>query len=555
MDIDLKDEFTHSNEQRLALERLRKQQLAKRLHVTDFYRFLDFFQEYQHQKINSRTKYNGLFEISPSCQIKTKIFSKTVKSSGPAIQKCSHRATGSISGKVKSERIYFKIEELNLKTVDKPNTQKGYEYGSSVIPIAKELEGLLKFQDCRCFKLLGFVDEAKVARHLSMSNVDVMLPVLDNLAHLKAFTSLIRHLLSTRKVGLARLVIRNNSGPKLVTMIPREISARQGRYCFYLSQLPTVEDVRQFRFSSLQSSNATQRGVVKEFVSKMQLDSGGNRLDLDRLVMPQTHLLNQRILQESIADSRENAEPNPNRRLRGKYQGGPAETFWDNELSQQLQIEEQMREGLGQMETKIQDSFDLVENPETVQKANKKYWCDVLKEQEKVAEEEQMIQKMKDHRRETVPDEVSRNYAISDFNAMITFRGEDLVDKAVTQMKSIILDIVKGSLSGSHFAKALECIKALRRGCVSEEEADSFNGFLAKIKQIAKKEKSFFSFFRSLKENGISLISKDEVAREGVSKEEAERYFQDSEDEEEDGQRERKEQDDEDLLRMMDELE
>jgi ATP-dependent DNA helicase 2 subunit 2 len=551
-DIDLRDEFSFSKEQSQLIAKLKTIQTQKRLHVTDIESISQFFREYQHQKIGNRTKYNGLFQISPSCQLKIKIFSKSIKSNGPKIQKSCQRTTGGLSGTVKSERLYYKIENSNLKSVEKLNIQKGYEYGSSVIPIPKEIEGVLKFHDNRCIKLLGFVSEEKIPRHMSMSNIDVMLPVLENINHLKAFAALAKNLLNSRKLGLARLVIRNKSGPKLVVIIPKEISAKEGKYCFYISQLPTIEDVRQFRFSSLRTSTPNQRNVMKQFISKMQLTSGNTNLNLDRLVMPQTQLLNQRVVRETIAGSN---EQNPNQKLKGKYEGSSAEIFWDNALSNQLQIEENVRGKLGEIETQIQDTFDLVENVEEAQKNKKKYWCDVLKENQKILEEQQVIQKMKDHNKKSVPDQISQNYAVTDFNAMIEYKSEDLVDKAVKQMKSIIIDIVKASLSGSHFAKALECMKALRRGCVVEEEPESFNDFMNRIKKLTLKEKTFYSFFKSLKENGIKLIAENEVRTNGgASSDQVENFFNDKEEDEEDDQQ-KKEQDDEDLLRMMDELE
>jgi ATP-dependent DNA helicase 2 subunit 2 len=546
-DIDLKDNFTHSPEQVKLLKKFLGLKYLKRVSVCDVDQALLFFKNYLDYKSTARSKYNGTFEISPECKIKTKIFSKIVKSSGPKVHKSGQRTTGGFSGKVKSERVYFKIEGLHLKPVEKPNIQKGYEYGSSIIPIPKELESLLKFQDDRCLKLLGFVDEDKIPRHMAMANVDVMMPVLDDLHHLKAFCGLVKNLLAMNKLGLARLIMRNKTGPKLVVLIPREISKKEGKYCLYISQLPTVEDLRQFRFSSLKASNPNQRKVVRDMISKMQLNAGNVELNLNRIVMPQSQVINNRLVQETMGNP-ENPEP----QLRGKYQGAHPGIAASEELCRQLDLEENVRDQIQGLDSQIQDNFDLEENTEITMESKKKYWADVLKENEKMLEEEQMIQKMKDHGRESVPDEISRNYTISDFNAMMTFRGEDLVDKAVTQMKSIILDIVKKSLSGSHFSKALECMKALRRGCVTEEEAKSFNDFLGKIKKISGSDKAFLSFFKSLKENGILLISDSEVRREGASKKEAEEFFE----EEEIGQeKEDDPQDDEDLLKMLDELE
>lgn len=40
---------------------------------------------------------------------------------------------------------------------------------------------------------------------------------------------------------------------------------------FYLVELPTVEDVRQYPFNSLKQSNDEQKDMVKKLVNKMML--------------------------------------------------------------------------------------------------------------------------------------------------------------------------------------------------------------------------------------------------------------------------------------------
>lgn len=53
-------------------------------------------------------------------------------------------------------------------------------------------------------------------------------------------------------------------------------------------------------------------------------------------------------------------------------------------------------------------------------------------------------------------------------------------------MKTVIFSLIETSIRGSFYEKAIECIKALRKGCTNEYEeveAPEFNKFLYSLKQ------------------------------------------------------------------------
>lgn len=59
---------------------------------------------------------------------------------------------------------------------------------------------------------------------------------------------------------------------------------------------------------------------------------------------------------------------------------------------------------------------------------------------------------------------------IQDFEAMISRRDSpDWVDKAITDMKNKIFSLVEDSHNGDNYPKAVECINALRKGCILEQ--------------------------------------------------------------------------------------
>lgn len=59
---------------------------------------------------------------------------------------------------------------------------------------------------------------------------------------------------------------------------------------------------------------------------------------------------------------------------------------------------------------------------------------------------------------------------VQDFEAMISRRDSpDWVVKAIRDMSNKIFDLVEDSHEGDNFPKALECLVALRKGCILEQ--------------------------------------------------------------------------------------
>lgn len=59
---------------------------------------------------------------------------------------------------------------------------------------------------------------------------------------------------------------------------------------------------------------------------------------------------------------------------------------------------------------------------------------------------------------------------IQDFEAMMSRRDStEWVNKAIQDMKNKIFDIVENSFEGDTYHKALECLVALRKGCILEQ--------------------------------------------------------------------------------------
>ena len=68
---------------------------------------------------------------------------------------------------------------------------------------------------------------------------------------------------------------------------------------------------------------------------------------------------------------------------------------------------------------------------------------------------------------------------------------------------------VRNSLKGDLYAKAVECLRALREACVKEDEAQSFNKFMERLKDKFQRGTNK-EFFQMIINSEISLITKKE---------------------------------------------
>ena len=73
-------------------------------------------------------------------------------------------------------------------------------------------------------------------------------------------------------------------------------------------------------------------------------------------------------------------------------------------------------------------------------------------------------------------------------------------------MQSIIERYIRCSLNGDLYEKAFDCLKEVRKACISEDEAPTFNKFAEKIKEKYSSG-PHAEFFKLLVKSRLSLIT------------------------------------------------
>lgn len=95
---------------------------------------------------------------------------------------------------------------------------------------------------------------------------------------------------------------------------------------------------------------------------------------------------------------------------------------------------------------------------------------------------------------------------VQDFESMMLRRdGAEWVNKAITNMKTIILQLITDSFEGDNFQKVLDCLIALRKGCILEQ-VSLLLYLLLDLSRIIAKYAVLFSWYITIKSYYISSI-------------------------------------------------
>jgi ATP-dependent DNA helicase 2 subunit 2 len=168
-------------------------------------------------------------------------------------------------GLVVSDVVYHLEDDPNCEAIEASELVSGYQYGKDLVPINKTMEFATRIIEEKCFKLLGFIGKEKIPRQVFMSNIDIVIPS-ENLASKKLFSAFIYSMLTLNRYAIARYIprnLKNGVAPKLMLLIPHRSAKGE---CFYMTQLPTAEDIRDYQFTSLKESTARQQDLIENLV-------------------------------------------------------------------------------------------------------------------------------------------------------------------------------------------------------------------------------------------------------------------------------------------------
>ncbi|CAI0385506.1 unnamed protein product [Linum tenue] len=466
--------------------------------------------------ISPVTIFRGELEISLKMKIKVWVYKKTAEEKFPTLKKYSDKAPPTdkfATHDVKVDYEYQSVEDPD-KVVPPEQRIKGYRYGPQVVPISSAEWDAVKFKPEKGVKLLGFADASNVRRHYYVKDVNIFIAEPGDTRDTLAVSALARAMKEMNKVAIVRCVWRQGQQNVAVGVLTPNISENDNTAdSFYFNTLPFIEDVREFQFPSFSNfpaswqPNDKQQEAADELVKMLDLAPSSK----DDVLLPEftPNPILERFyrfleLKSREADAavppldgtlRRITEPDPELVAKNKY-----------------------------VLDKFRSSFEVKVNPklkkstQRVMEDNKAGGSD--------EEDEALAVRSSD---DTHVDEIGDSNPVQDFEAMISRRDSpDWIGKAIQKMKNKISGLLLSRpYQEINNSTALDCLEALRKGCIMEQEPKQYNDFLREcIDENKLGDHNIFSrFYRDLASKGLTLISKTEAPDSEVPEDEARRFL------------------------------
>ncbi|NXY20643.1 XRCC5 protein, partial [Atrichornis clamosus] len=415
---------------------------------------------------------------------------------------------------VQKETVYC-LNDDDETEVQKEDTIQGFRYGSDIVPFSKEDEEQMKYKtEGKCFSVLGFTRSSQIQRHYYMGNqaLKVFAAKGDENAAV-AFSALVRALDELKVVAVVRYAYDRRSNPQIGVAFPYIKDAYE---CLIYVQLPYMEDLRQYVFSSLKNSKkclptADQLSAVDSLIDSMNLvyEDGETFEDLfkpSKIPNPHFQRLYQCLQQKAFHPDK----PLP-----------PIEQH----LLEMLEMPHVVRERCQAPLERVKALFPL---KEVGKKKEEKTAQDIFKDNEdepnlkkpKIEDEEGNFSILK--LAEGNITSVGSVNPAEDFRILVRKKNADFKD--VSQQLINRIDQFLENKGSQYYMKGIDCIRVFREEAMKLSKVHCFNDFLQALKSKLE-DKALGDFWEIMIQDRISLISKDEAEESSVTREEAEKFL------------------------------
>ncbi|CAM5146935.1 unnamed protein product [Eretmochelys imbricata] len=418
---------------------------------------------------------------------------------------------------VQKETVYC-LDDDDETEVQKDDLVQGFCYGSDIVPFSKVDEEQMKYKtEAKCFSVLGFSRSSQIQRHHYMGNqVLKVFAAKDDEAAAVALSALIHALDELDVVAIVRYAYDRRSNPQVGVAFP---CIKDAYECLIYVQLPYMEDLRQYMFSSLKNNKKyapteDQLSAVDSLIDSMSLayedDDGETTEDIfkpSKIPNPQFQRLYQCLQHKAFHPDK----PLP-----------PIEQH----LLEMLEVPQEVREKCQAPLEKIKALFPL---KDAGKKKEQKTAQDVFKDNNEdgpsakraKAENEEGSFSIANLAEGSVTTVGSINPAE---NFCFLVRQKNANFKEVSQQLINRIEQFLETKGLQYYMKSINCIRVFREEAIKLAEVQCFNDFLQALKEKVE-DKTLTDFWEILIQDGISLISKDEAEGSSVTHEEAKKFL------------------------------
>ncbi|KAL4449930.1 hypothetical protein ABPG74_015049 [Tetrahymena malaccensis] len=223
------------------------------------------------KQILQRPKYSGIFQITNQLTADVVVFTKTLEKHLLNLKSYSNVSEWNPSTKkqmVEQKIEYYFVEDLLLENPVQ-EISKCYKYGDKLVKMSELFLNQINLFTLKEIKLIGSIQKSSVPRQSFISGCDVLFAKQDSKSSRYIIASLIKACFEDERYLVARYVLRQNSIPKLVALIPH---LKQKCEYFYIVELPTAESIRDYAFNSLIRSTSDQQKLMSQLIDELDLD-------------------------------------------------------------------------------------------------------------------------------------------------------------------------------------------------------------------------------------------------------------------------------------------
>uniref|UniRef100_A0A2K5QRS6 X-ray repair cross-complementing protein 5 n=3 Tax=Cebinae TaxID=38070 RepID=A0A2K5QRS6_CEBIM len=417
---------------------------------------------------------------------------------------------------IQKETVYC-LNDDDETEILKEDIIQGFRYGSDIVPFSKVDEEQMKYKsEGKCFSVLGFCKSSQVQRRFFMGNqVLKVFAARDDEAAAVALSSLIHALNDLDMVAIVRYAYDKRANPQVGVAFPH---IKHNYECLVYVQLPFMEDLRQYMFSSLKNSKKyapteAQLNAVDALIDSMSLAKKDEKTNTLEDMFPTTKIPNprfQRLFQCLLHRALHPREPLP-----------PIQQHIWNMLNPPTEVTKKSQIPL----SKIKTLFPLIE----AKKKDQVTAQDVFQDNH---EDGPTAKKLK-------TEEGGAHFSVSSLaegsvtsvgsvNPAENFRVLVKQKKAsFEEASNQLINHIEQFLDTNetlYFMKSMDCIRAFREEAIKFSEEQRFNNFLKALREKVE-SKQLNHFWEIVVQDGITLITKEEASGSSVTAEEAKKFL------------------------------
>ncbi|XP_058388942.1 X-ray repair cross-complementing protein 5 [Diceros bicornis minor] len=418
---------------------------------------------------------------------------------------------------IQKETVYC-LNDDDETEVPREDTIQGYRYGSDIIPFSKVDEEQMKYKsEGKCFSVLGFCRSSQVHWKYFMGNqVLKVFAARDDKAAAVALSSLIHALDELDMVAIVRYAYDRRANPQVGVAFPY---IKEAYECLVYVQLPFMEDLRQYMFSSLKSNKKytpteAQLNAVDALIDSMSLVKKDEEENTIEDLFPTTKIPNpqfQRLFQCLLHRALHPQEPLP-----------PIQQHILNMLGPPTEVTAQCQIPLSNIKT----LFPLTE---AIRKKDQVTAQDIFPDNHEEGPTSKKFKTEEGECRFSISSLAEgRVTSVGSVNPAENFRvlvrqKNASFEEASHQLINHIEQFLDTNET-PYFMKSMDCIRVFREEAIQSSEEQRFNNFLKALREKVEIKK-LNHFWEIVIQDGITLITKDEASGSSVTAEEAKKFL------------------------------